>query len=440
MQKAVMENKIKIGCIGPSDSMEVIREVVTQYYPGIILTPYVENKISQAFKPVDHCQAENQGILFTGIGVQESAKAKGDVTLPHEHIPRGGYSLIRTLWDMQNTDPGIRRISIDVVDKDIIKDTIRELGIGFTKIHSMPFALNLEERIYQDRHIYLYNQGKVDALISGFGAVYENLKLKKLPVFRLYPSRIQIRERLDKLLDKITAMSLKQAGIAVQIIHLSGGRQSIARQNAIHEYDNLKKQGEFYLELLEYVRSLQGSLFHLGNEFIIYSTRGTVRTRIHTAHFQSLLEWGEKRNIIIASGIGLGITAFEAEKSARKALASASAQKASCVFLVNQDRIQGPLGNEKELAYSMKTSAPRDLNMADKIGIAPGYLAKIRALMAKTGKDTFDAHDLARCLGISQRAARRILKKFTDSGHGHIKGKETAGQAGRPKHLMQLKI
>ncbi len=420
--------------------MEVIREVAAQYYPGVILTPYVEEEISQAFRPLDQCQAENQGVLFTGIGVQESAKAMGEVSLPHEHVPRGGYSLIRTLWDMHNTDPGIRRISVDVVDKDIIKDTVRELGIGLSKIHSMPFALNLKEKAYQDRHLYLYNQRKVDALVSGFGAVYENLKQKNLPVFRLYPSRIQIRERLDKLLDKITAVSFKQAGIAVQIIHISGIHRSAVCGNAVHEYDNLKKQGEFYLELLEYVRSLQGSLFHLGNEFIIYSTRGTIRTRIHSAHFQHLLEWGEKRNIIIASGIGLGITAFEAEKSARKALSSALGQKTSCVFLVNQDRIQGPLGSEKELAYSMRISAPRDLDMADEIGIAPGYLAKIKALMAKTGKDIFDAHDLARCLGISQRSARRILKKFTDSGHGCIKGKETAGQAGRPKNLIQLKI
>lgn len=430
-----MENTIKIGCIGPSDSANVIQEVAAQYYPGVILTPYVEEEISLAFRPLDQCQAQNQGILFTGIGVQESAKAMGNVTLPHDHVPRGGYSLIRTLWDMHSTDPGIRRISVDVVDKDIIKDTIQELGIGFSKIHSMPFALNREEQAYQDRHLTLYNQGKVDALITGFAAVYENLKQKKLPVFRLYPSRIQIRERLDKLLDKIAATSLEQAGIAVQIIRLSGIRPS-----SNHEYDDLKKTGQFYLELLEYARSLQGSLFHLGNEFIIYSTRGTLKTRIHTDQLRGLLEWGEKRKIRIASGIGLGITAFEAEKSARKALNSALNQKTNCVFLVNQDLIQGPLGNETELAYSMRTSASQDLGMAEKIGIAPGYLAKIRALMAKTGKDTFDAHDLARCLGISQRSARRILKKFTDSGHGCIKGKENAGQAGRPKNLIQLKI
>ncbi len=78
--------------------------------------------------------------------------------------------------------------------------------------------------------------------------------------------------------------------------------------------------------------------------------------------------------------------------------------------------------------------------MADKIGITPGYLSKIRALIAKTDKDTFDAHDFSICLGISERSARRILKKFIDSGFARLEGKETANQVGRPKNLVKIRI
>lgn len=241
-----MESPIKIGCIGPSDSIEVIGEVVAQYYPGVELTVYVEEEISNAGKPLAQCQRENQGILFTGIGVQESAKAVGDVTVPHEHIPRGGYSLIRTLWDMLRHDRTISRISIDVVDEDIIRDTVRELGAGFEKIHSMPFELHHKEKDYLKRHLELYRKGDADVMITGFGAVYENLKQEGLPVFRLYPSRIQIRERLDRLLTEISARNLESAGIAVQIIHLAG-----LRRDSINQYDDLRKQGEFHLELLD---------------------------------------------------------------------------------------------------------------------------------------------------------------------------------------------
>ncbi|WDP92596.1 MAG: hypothetical protein HUN04_23890 [Desulfobacter sp.] len=430
-----MTKRISIGCIGPSDSLDLIKEVAARYFPGITLTPYVEEEISMAFRPLDKCQNENQGILFSGIGVQVSAMARGGVHLPYEHVPRGGYSLLRTLWEMLSHDGSVSRISIDVVEDDIIRDTIREMGIQLDKIHSMPFALALEEKAYLDRHRELYQTGKADALISGFGAVYDGLKQEGLPAFRLYPSRIQIRERLDRLLDRITARDLKSAGIAVQIIRLSGVKRGTG-----YEYGTMKTQGRFYLELLDYARSLQGSLFHMGNEFVIYSTRGAIRTRVHTEHFQTLLKWGEKRRIIIASGIGLGTTAFEAEKSARKGLAEAVAKKQNCVFMVNREQIQGPLGTEKELAYSMQASTPKDIDTAGEIGIAPGYLAKIKALVAKTGRDTFDAHDLAACLDISPRSARRILKKFTDAGFGRIKAKETAGSAGRPKNLIQLKI
>lgn len=409
--------------------------MVERHYPRVELVTYVEEKLTDAWKALEECQRETAGILFTGIGVQEAAKAMGEVTRPYEHIPRGGYSLIRALWEVVHHDSKIRRISLDVVTDEILEDVTGEFDIRFEKIHTMPFALHFKEEDYEARHLQLCDSGEVDAVISGFGAVYENLKQRKLPVFRLYPGGFQIRDNLEKLLDRITAKNLRSAGIAIQIINL----KSIVR-SSINQYDDLKKEGLFYLELLEYVRALQGSLFNLGREYVIYSTRGVVESRLHMDHFGRLLAWGRKRNILIASGIGIGMTAFEAEKSARKALDNALTLKESGFFLLSGDRLQGPMGAREELAYPIRVSGEKDLKMAEKIGINASYLAKIRALMASTGKEAFDADDLASCLGISERSARRVLKKFLDAGHGSLSGKETSRQVGRPKNLVRLKI
>lgn len=426
---------MKIGCIGPSDSLLVIRKVAERYYPEIDLSFYAEEKIDDAWKALDQCQRETKGTLFTGIGVQESAIARGQIVNPYEHVPRGGYSLIQVFWELLQSGKKYRCISIDVVTEEIIEEILRELNLGFEKIHTMPYNLHYEEQDYENRHIKLYGKGKTDAFITGFGAVYENLKKAELPVFRLYPSAFEIRDNLEKLMGRIAAKNLRSAGIAIQIIHL----KSII-QNSINQYDDLKKAGWFYLELLEYARDLQGSLFNLGKEYVIYSTRGVIESRSHLDHFKRLLSWGRKRNIVIASGIGIGVTAFEAEKSARKALNNALKLKESGFYIVNGNQIRGPVGDANELEYRIQVSEEEDLKISEKIGINASYLTKIKSLIMKTGKDTFDSNDLATCLGISERSARRILKKFLDSGHAQLLGKETAHQVGRPKNLIKLQI
>ena len=426
-----MDRKIKIGCIGPSDSMALVREVAERYYPHIELIPYVEERLNDAWKALDRCQEETEGILFTGIGVQEAAKARGEVTRPHEHIPRGGYSLTRALWQMDRGD--FQRISIDVVTEQVLADVVREFDIQFEKIYTMPFDRHHGEDEYENRHIHLFESGRVDAIISGFGAVYESLKQRGYPVFRLYPGGFQIRENMDHLLERIRAGHLKSAGIAIQIVKLAG-------DPTLNQYDDLKREGEFSLALLEYARALQGSLFNRGKEFVIYSTRGAVDERMNMAHFGRILAWARQKYMGVFSGIGVGITAFEAEKSARKALANAKDVSENAFFIADGDRMQGPLGEAAELTYPIRVADEKELKMAQRIGISPGYLSKIRALVSRTGKTAFDADDMAACLGISQRSARRVLKKFVDSGHGNVSGKETVRQVGRPKNLVKLKL
>ena len=430
-----MVSKINIGCIGPSDSIAVIRKVVAQYYPGVVLKTYVEERILDAWKRIAQCQKETSGILFTGIGVQEAALASGGVTLPYEHVPRGGYSLIRALLEISRCPDAVETITVDVVEEDIIRSTTHEMNINFKTIHTFPFDPNQPEKAYEEYHIRLHKTGKADALVTGFGAVYENLRKAGYPVFRLYPSRFEIRENMDRLLSRITAKSLRSAGIAIQLIHLAS-----IRKDSIHQYEDLKREGQFYLELLEYVQSLQGSLFRMGSEYVIYATRGSVEDREHTAEFCRLMDWGRKENIRIASGIGIGITAFEAEKSARKALMNALQAGENAFFIVHGDTITGPLGSDRELSYPFRISGGKDLRKAEEIGINPGYLAKIQSLVAKTGKTVFDARDLAACLGISDRSARRILKKFTNAGYGRVSGREAVGGAGRPKLLIELMV
>ncbi|CCO25461.1 hypothetical protein [Maridesulfovibrio hydrothermalis] len=427
---------MKIGCIGPSDSIKLVEDVVGRCCPDVKLITYVRERAEDSWQVLDQCQRETQGTLFTGIAVQEGAKARGSVTKPYEHIPRGGYSLLRVLSEMYREGIMSGKVSIDVVSEDILVEVVKEFGVEFEKIHSMPFALHHGEQDYFDRHVELYGAGKVEAIATGFGFVYQELKKLGLPVFRLYASTLQIRDSLSRLVGRVNTRSLRSAGIAIQLIRL----KSITR-SSINQYDDMKNGGVFYLELLEYVRAIQGSLFNFGTEeHVIFSTRGLIESELHREHFMQLLIWGRERNIIFSSGIGIGSTAFEAEKSARKALDNASRLPKGGLFVVDGQQIRGPIGEDCELEYKTHVVDAHLLEVSKKIGISPSYLDKIKSLMNKTQKDTFDTSDLAACLGIGERSARRVLKKFLDSGHAEVNGKEVAHQVGRPKKMVRILI
>lgn len=424
----------KIGLIGPRDSVEKILKVLGNRYENLILNTYIKERIIDTVSLFDSCQMENDGIFFTGVGVLEEIKKTKQIVKPYETIPRSGYSLMSTIWEMEQKQINYKRISIDVVPDNVLHEIIDEFGLSFNKLHTMPFSVDFSEDDYVERHVELYKRGEVDVLISGFSSVYSQLRDMGLPAYRLYPNNIQIRQRLEKLCYSIEARGIRSAGIAIQIIRLKG-----FTYESFCQYDDLKKRGEFYLELLEYVREIQGSLFaYAREEMIIFTTRGEIENSSNWIHFKELMTWGNRMNTIFHSGIGFGITAYEAERSARKAMAKAQQLKSSSAFIVDGDQIQGPLFESDELQYFIKVEDKKVLEISEKTSIDPSYITKIQALINKSGKDTFDSEDLCTMLNIGERTARRILKKLLDNGYGRVAGKESSSQRGRPKKIIKI--
>lgn len=428
--------KKRLALVGPSDSVEIMRESVKRFYPDVAFNTYVRERTEDIHEVLEQSQCECDGLLFSGIGVQESAKAKGVLTKPYTQIERGAYSLIRAFSEILRRGLSFDRISVDVVTQQVISEVIREFGIPFGQVLSMPFATQYTEQEFLEWHRELLESDKVDLAISGFGSVYQELVDLGYPVFRMLPSSLQVRDTVEHLLGAIAARGLRSAGIAIQIIRLFRNEG-----NPINQYDRMKDEGRFFLELLDYVRAIQGSVFNIGKrEYAIFSTRGVIESPVHLSLFGDLLNWSRKNNIRVCSGIGIGSTAFEAEKSARTALSHCREREQGGVYLALDDEIRGPLGEEDELRYRTRIGDDTLLRIAKEVGITPSYVDRIRAIMDQTGKNTFDSGDLAACLGIGERSARRVLKKFLDSGHAMLVGKENSYTVGRPKNLVQINI
>ena len=426
--------KMKIGIIGPKSSTDKIKKTIKKNFPHIVISVYIKEKIADAHEVFSLCQSENDGILFTGIGVLKSVlNSNAEVTKPYDYIPKRESSILQVLWEMKKKKNFPERVSVDVITDFFLEEAIDEFNISFKKSYVLPYSVELSETEYEKFHEELYLKGETDAIITGFGSIYTSLKEKKYPVYWLHPTNMQIRERVEKLIDKIEANLLSAAGIAVQIIKLSNSETSLC------QYETIKRKGLFELKLLDYVKEIQGSVFNFGrDEYIIFSTRGATENKENISFFINLIKKSKKYGFDFFSGIGYGMTSYMGENAARKALANSVASQKSSLFIVDGDKIKGPLGEDEQLSYSLKVSDRKILKISKLTGISASYITKIMSLSKKTGKKDFDSKELGNYLGITERSARRILKKFLDNGLGVISGKEAVKGVGRPKNIINL--
>ena len=106
----------------------------------------------------------------------------------------------------------------------------------------------------------------------------------------------------------------------------------------------------------------------------------------------------EENKISLNVGIGTGGTMNDAEMNARRALDFSLKNAKQEIFWIDAGQTQhGPLGKEIQLEYQ-----------------------------------------LAECLGITVRSARRIMNKIMEAGYGKVYAKKTAAAGGRPKALVEI--
>jgi hypothetical protein len=135
----------------------------------------------------------------------------------------------------------------------------------------------------------------------------------------------------------------------------------------------------------------------------------------------------------------MGITSYKAEANARKSLGHTKKQGKKDIYLLDEnDVLEGPLSNEERLRYSIISNDENLIDVGEKTGLGVGTLAKILAFSDIRKSKVYDSKELAECLGVTERSARRILGKIVNSGYGKIYAKESTGNGGRPRILTEL--
>mgnify|MGYP000490121322 CR=1 FL=1 len=175
-------------------------------------------------------------------------------------------------------------------------------------------------------------------------------------------------------------------------------------------------------------------------EYIVFSNSGAVQEEFNQRKLLNLQKKvQEEKKISLNVGIGIGGTMNDAEMNARRALDFSLKNAKQEIFWIDAGQTQhGPLGKEIQLEYQLISSDPKLQEISEKTGLSTTSILKIIAIADVRKSYIFDAHQLAECLGITVRSARRIMNKIMEAGYGKVYAKKTAAAGGRPKALVEI--
>lgn len=426
-----------VGVVGPEDSCEIIERAIHQIDATHQVRCYKRELVRESADEIERCEEECDGIIFTGCGISEYVLEHHQMKKPYSVIMRSVSSIAEVFLKMVREGREIDAFSIDVIEKQIIEDILDAFHIQPKRIYTCPLLDGAEEDVYSAWHLKLQEQKKTTVAVTAYVAVYRTIREKGGRVFYLEPKRSQVRVALEDLEKRCALAHAEYAQIAVELVQISN-----YRQKETEYYNAMVSKAKFEVELIRYVKEIQGSMFPFGrDEYVIYANSGAVKGKKNHKSLKALQEQAKALGFVVNAGIGMGTTAFQAELSARKALEHSLKKLDGGFFQIDEEgSIKGPLGLDQALQYSMISFNPNVQMLADQTGLSVESVLKIHAISEVRKSCVFDASELAQCLEITPRSARRILNKFLEAGLASVCAKESSPNGGRPKALVELQF
>lgn len=420
---------MKIGVMGPIDSIDKVLSLKEDMREDVELIPFKAHTLQESRNLILEVGGGVDGFLFTGRSVFDSVSSQIPEGTPCDFVPHNESSIFSLLTSTPLK--GIENISIDVIQKEIVEESLKDSKIkGY---YVLPHKDGYSEQDYIDFHEKNINENRAHAVFTTFSPIYDHFKRKGVPVYRLYTTSFSIRNTLSNLINEIKNSLIDRGKISVQLIRM------LCDEKNTSKFEMLGRVLEFQNSLLPYLKTIQGAIFNNGwNEFIIFSTKGFISSSQAKDEFHKLLN---KQKYRIYSGVGVGLTAAEAETNANSAMEYAQNTGKNCFYFMYEDKkVEGPIKAENCLVLNNKNTDERIDEISVMTGLSHSYIDKIFSIVSLYNINEFSADEMANYLGISHRSSRRIIKKLVDGGCAEIIGKESHGGSGRPQNIIKLTI
>jgi hypothetical protein len=433
---------IKIGVIGPDDSIKRINHVAT-YFDHIELVNFPYHQVDE----IEHILKKNRGLVdqwfFSGQSPFYYALEKGWITDKEGSFPPlHGSSFFGALLEAQMKEQTLfKKISIDTISKQEIETAVKFHSFDGIDIASYPYEGYRSAEQLVEYHQSLYEKGEIEAAITCIQSVQKSLTEMGIPCYRVVPTNLSIRMILQYLLERAQSRKYRKSQIAIVGIEVIYSTQTLDESH--FSYKMKHQELDLKRNLLHIAQKINGSMVQLGDGlFFVYTTRGELDLQEEESIFSTLTqEVKAHTDLDIRVGLGFGVTVLEAEHHVRLAFQHARKHESSIVVSVNEDKtVTEILPSSKPVTYSPDNLGDEWKEAFNEATVSSAIVSKILSLSRHYDKEEITSQDLSRWLKSTERNGRRILTEMERIGIVTISGEEQSGGRGRPRKLYRFQL
>jgi hypothetical protein len=260
---------VKIGVIGPQDSIDLIKSVAEKMDEDFELVLGIYDRKDETIDLTKEIQLKSDVLLYTGNIPYRVAVQSNTINKPALYVPMIGTSLARILWDIKDKGLSYNRLSIDTINLSDVLEIGDELGINFEKIEIIDFDPYESYEELAEKHADLAISNNTDVAITGLSTTYKILQKKGIFSYRIRPTIYILKEHLQKALYIGDAKKQRSSQVNVMIFKL--------HCDECIDYKFLKLRNRFEHGLIELANKVFGTVFPQGQlEFMLFATRGVV--------------------------------------------------------------------------------------------------------------------------------------------------------------------
>ncbi|WP_397541194.1 MULTISPECIES: helix-turn-helix domain-containing protein [Rossellomorea] len=433
---------IKIGVIGPDDSIQRINHVAT-HFDNIELMNFPYHGVNE----IEEILEKNRGLVdqwfFSGQSPFYYALEKGWITEKEGSFPPlHGSSFFGALLEAQMKEQTLlNKISIDTISKEEIETAVQFHSFDQLEISTYPYEGYRSADELVDYHRSLYEKGEIETAITCIQSVQKRLTEAGIPCYRVVPTNLSIRMILQYLLERAQSRKYQKSQIAIVGIEVIYSTQTLDESH--FSYKMKHQELDLKRNLLDIAQKINGSMVQLGDGlFFVYTTRGELDLHEKESVFTTLTqEVKAHTDLDIRVGLGFGVTVLEAEHHVRLAFQHARKHESSIVISVNEDKtVTEILPSSESITYALNNLGNEWKEVFKEASVSSAIVSKILSLSRHYDKEEITSQDLSRWLKSTERNGRRILTEMERIGIVEISGEEQSGGRGRPRKLYRFQL
>lgn len=429
--------KIKIAVFGRDTLVERFTRYMTDQ-DDIETIPFIYHKASEVNELIDKAFMCDVYLFLESLSYLHAKSKIKKKRLPVVQVAIDEYMILTSFYHLKNLhQKQLDRLSIDVLDDVHVSEVLGELNLTGEQIYTYSYKSDVEidfEGI-TDFHYTLWNEGKIDYVLTSLHEVERSLLNKGVPVYKM----VTPKRNLDKAIEECKSIA---------VLNMSKSAQIVAGYVRIKDFDNLlTKEGEnniqelqarLYQILLKFGHKTYASvLTNNDNQYVIFGTRGVLdHITNHYRDFPLLKEIEKALDTPIDIGFGLGLTAKQAEDHAKLALEACQHNNHSSCYIVNdrQETI-GPLGIKKHFDTSRLYQA-----LIHKAKLNNELSYNFIDFVQLRNNEPFSSNDIANYYRVTKRSAERTVNKLLTGNVIKVVGEEKPYVKGRPRKLFQINV